>query len=171
MYVDATYAADPLGTAVTWTDGSTHFVGYDAFGTVQAGVTAVASGGTVDIAAGTYTEQVTITQSLTLDGAGAAVTTIQAPANFLASSDEITIASGASVAMSGFTVAGRRLARGTGIADDGGTLTATDIEVFGFYYRRCGPGQRRPPRSRTARSPSNARRHRGGLQLRATPAR
>ena len=131
MYVNATYASDPLGTAVTWTDGSTHFVGYDAFGTVQGGVTAVASDGTVHIAAGTYTEQVTITQSLTLDGAGAAVTTIQTPANFFASSDEIAIASGASVGMSGFTVASGANT-GVGIADEGGTLSATDIGVTGF---------------------------------------
>ena len=136
VYVNTTYAGDPLGTAVTWTDGSKHFVGYDAFGTVQAGVTAVASGGTVHLAAGTYVEQVTITQSLTLAGAGSSVTTIQAPANFLASDDEVTIASGASVTMSGFFVekpgGDSGLNSGTGIADDGGTLTATDLLVFGF---------------------------------------
>ena len=131
VYMSPTFADDPLGTPVTWTDGSTHDVGYDAFGTVQAGVTAVASGGTVHIAAGTYTEQVTITQSLTLDGAGAVATTIQAPVNFFASSDEVAIASGTSVGMSGFTVASGA-STGVGIADEGGTLSATDIGVNGF---------------------------------------
>jgi hypothetical protein len=91
----------------------------------------VASGGTVHIAAGTYTEVVSIAKSLTLAGAGAAVTTIQAPANFFASSEEIAIASGASVAMSGFTVQDG-LSNGAGIADEGGTLWATLIGVVGF---------------------------------------
>ena len=141
MYVNASYAADPIGTVVTWTDGSTHTVGYDAFGTVQAGVTAVASGGTVHIAAGTYTEQVTITQSLTLDGAGAAVTTIQAPANFFASSDEVAIASGASVGMSGFTVAERRQHRDR---HRGRRWHAHGHRYRGLRlrHRRCGPGPR-----------------------------
>jgi predicted outer membrane repeat protein len=130
VFVNTTYAGDPLGKVVT-IGGSTHTVGYDAFGTVQAGVTAVASGGTVHIAAGTYTEQVTITQSLTLEGAGAAATTIQAPVNFFASSDEVAIASGDSVGMSGFTVASGANT-GAGISDEGGKLSATDIGVNGF---------------------------------------
>ena len=48
VYVSPTYAGDPLGTTVTWTDGSTHYVGYDAFGKVATGVAAVAAMGTVD---------------------------------------------------------------------------------------------------------------------------
>jgi len=79
VYVNAAWAGDALDTAVTWTDGTTHYVGYDAFGTVQAGVTAVAAGSTVSVAAGTYTEQVTVSKSLTLIGAGASTTTIKAP--------------------------------------------------------------------------------------------
>ena len=92
VYVNEAYASLPNGKAVTETGGITAFVGSNAFSTVQGGVTAVASGGTVLIAAGTYTEQVSIGQTLTLEGAGAAVTTIQAPANFFASSDEVAIA-------------------------------------------------------------------------------
>ena len=49
VYVSPGYAADSLGTEVTWTDGSMHHVGYDAFGTITSGVAAVASRGTVDI--------------------------------------------------------------------------------------------------------------------------
>ena len=66
VYVSPAYAGDAPGTMVTWTDGSTHLVGSDAFGTIQAGVNAVAAGGTVNIAAGTYTEQITTGWSLTL---------------------------------------------------------------------------------------------------------
>ena len=128
-YVNGAWAGDQPGTAVTWTDGSTHYVGYDAFATVQAAVNAVASGGTVNVAAGTYTEQVTITHSLTLTGAGAAGTTIQAPAG-LASGDEVAIASGAVVSISGVTVSGA--GGSTGIGEDGGMLSATEIAVTGF---------------------------------------
>ncbi len=98
---------------------------------VQAGVSAVAPDGVVFIAAGTYTEQVTISQSLALDGAGATATTIQAPVNFFASSDEVAIASGAFVRMSGLTVAGGANT-GVGVADEGGTLTTAEIDVSGF---------------------------------------
>ena len=51
----------------------------DAKKTIQAGVNAVTPGGTVNVAAATYTEQVTIIKALTLTGAGAATTTVQAP--------------------------------------------------------------------------------------------
>ena len=48
VYISPTYLGDPLGTPVTWTDRSTHHVGYDAFGTVATGVAAVAALGTVN---------------------------------------------------------------------------------------------------------------------------
>ena len=103
-YVSASYAGDLPGTLVTWTDGSTHTVGLDAFGTIQAGINAVAADGTVNVASGTYTGQLTIDQSLSLVGAGASSTTIQAPASL--SGIEIEIASGVTVAMSGLNVDG-----------------------------------------------------------------
>jgi hypothetical protein len=56
---------------------SGHVFGYDAFGTIQEGINAVASGGTVNVAAGTYNvTQVVINKSLMLTGAGAATTII-----------------------------------------------------------------------------------------------
>jgi parallel beta-helix repeat protein len=79
VYVNAAYAGDAPGTAVTWTDGSTHYVGTDAFATIQGGVNAVAPRGTVYVAAGTYPEQVTISEDLTLVGAGSATTVLQPP--------------------------------------------------------------------------------------------
>ncbi len=103
-YVSSSYAGDPPGTVVTWTDGSTHTVGFDAFGTIQAGINAVAANGTVNVASGTYTEQLTIDQSLSLLGAGVSSTTIQAPANL--NGNEIEIASGVTVTMSGVNVDG-----------------------------------------------------------------
>ena len=44
-------------------------IGYSAFTTIQAAVNAVAAGGTVTVAAGTYPETVTISKALTLNGA------------------------------------------------------------------------------------------------------
>ncbi len=70
VYVASSYASDPVDTPVTWTDGSTHTVGFDAFSTIQAGINSVAADGTVYVASGTYTEQLTIEKSLRMIGAG-----------------------------------------------------------------------------------------------------
>ena len=64
VWVDDNYTAG--GT----NDG--HFWGYDAFVTIQDGVNGVTLAGTVNVAPGTYEEQVVITKSnLTITGAGA----------------------------------------------------------------------------------------------------
>ncbi len=47
-----------------------HLWNYDAFKTIQAGVTKVLTGGAVYVGPGTYTESVTVTKSLSLEGAG-----------------------------------------------------------------------------------------------------
>lgn len=69
-YVDDGYAALPAGTAVDWpyTGSGSHLIGCDAFATVQGGVNAVAAGGTVNVANGSYTENVVIGTPLTLAG-------------------------------------------------------------------------------------------------------
>ena len=57
-----------------YTSGGTndgHLWGYDAFNTVQTGINAVAAGGTVNVAAGTYPEVVVVNKPLTLSGAQA----------------------------------------------------------------------------------------------------
>ena len=58
-----TVGEDPDGT------GPALVFGTDAFATIQAGVDAVAAGGTVNVAAGTYLEAVTVSKSLVLQGA------------------------------------------------------------------------------------------------------
>ena len=64
--------------------------GYDAFAKIQDGVYAVSPNGTVNVAAGSYTEQVTITKSLDLIGAGEGSTTILAPSTRTGSVTSVT---------------------------------------------------------------------------------
>ena|GEM_PF-555912 len=70
--VDDSYVGDSTPTG--------YYLGLNAFTTIQEGVAAVTSSGTVNVAAGSYTEQVTINKSLDLIGAGEGTTTILAPA-------------------------------------------------------------------------------------------
>ena len=71
VYVDAGYTNVANGTAVGWPYGNltlNHLVGCDAFATIQGGVNRVASNGTVNVAAGTYPELVTVPNPISLAG-------------------------------------------------------------------------------------------------------
>ena len=81
------------------------------FPTIQSAVDAGAPGATIQILAGTYTEQVRIAKSLTIAGAGMDATVIKAPAalqrdNKTKETNIVDISGGASVSMSRLTVAG-----------------------------------------------------------------
>ncbi len=65
------FGQDPDGA------GPATYFGYDSFATIQGGVDGVASGGLVNVADGLYTENVTISQPLTLNGAGAPTVTLR----------------------------------------------------------------------------------------------
>ena len=57
VYADSSWSTLANGTQVTATfDGSKHYIGIDAFATITAGVAHVASGGTVDVDSGIFTE-------------------------------------------------------------------------------------------------------------------
>ncbi|MEI6198237.1 MAG: IPT/TIG domain-containing protein, partial [Verrucomicrobiota bacterium] len=60
VYVDGSYGPGNSGT---------HSWGYDAFATIANGIAAVSSGGTVNVAAGTYAGNVVVNKAVTLSGA------------------------------------------------------------------------------------------------------
>ncbi len=82
----------------------------------------------MDIAAGTYNEAVSITEDLTVAGAGASATTIEAPAGL--SGDVVAIGSGVTATLSGFTIACNSVA--TTAIDVSGTAAINDVAVEGY---------------------------------------
>jgi autotransporter-associated beta strand protein len=81
VYVDDDYIGLLADTLVDWpyTATGTNIIGYDAFATIQAAVTAVATGGTVHAAAGGYNEDVIVSKTLSLLGAGAGASVVTGP--------------------------------------------------------------------------------------------
>ncbi|MEI6091131.1 MAG: right-handed parallel beta-helix repeat-containing protein [bacterium] len=73
VYVDKTWAGNAIGTEVE----SGKIYGYNAFSTIQKGIIAVTYDGTVNVAAGTYAEAVSVNKAITLQGAGSGTTIIQ----------------------------------------------------------------------------------------------
>ncbi len=70
--------------------------------TVQAGVNAVVTGGTVNVGAGTFSETVSITKALTLDGAGMGQTVLKAPTT---SGNAVTVDAASNVTLSDLSIA------------------------------------------------------------------
>ena len=82
LYVDGAWSAAAPGVEVA----TGRWAAYNAFGTIQSAVDAAIPGGTVNVAAGMFVEQVVIDgKDLTLQGAGAGSTTIQSPASLATS--------------------------------------------------------------------------------------
>ncbi len=119
-YVNDDWVGLPLGVDPDGPGPATE-MGYDAFGTVQGGVSGVANPGTVIVYAGNYPEQVYINKQLTMnapDGplatyihAPATMTTLHIvnpgnPSNFQDVADIVTISDTVSVSMTGFSIAG-----------------------------------------------------------------
>jgi parallel beta-helix repeat protein len=79
VYVDDDYVGLPLGTAVNFPHlggGPTYVIGCDAFATIQAGVNAIPTAGTVNVAGGTYAEDVVMGKTCSVIGAGSATCTV-----------------------------------------------------------------------------------------------
>ena len=89
VWVDSAYTSSSCG-GHTW--------GYDAFTTINDGLSAVETLGTVNVAAGTYTENIVVSKAVTLAGADADTTVVDGNGNpgFYVTASTVTI--------SGFTV-------------------------------------------------------------------
>lgn len=111
-------------------DGEYTF-GYDAFATIQEGVDAVASNGTVNVAIGTYDEQLQINKDITISGAAGA--TIQ-PTGDDNAWDIQFVAGGSGATFEGFTLdfngtADNRAGRGIAVSDlNGPAVTNVTIQ-------------------------------------------
>ena len=108
VYVNSTWSGSTQNHTVTDSEGHTHSFGIDAFSTIASAQAFVAANGTVDVDGGivsnplTYTEAVSITQSITLAGYGLSTPTITVPT----SATNIPVVS---VAASNVTVEGLHL--------------------------------------------------------------
>jgi parallel beta-helix repeat protein len=98
-----------------------------ALKTIQSGVDLVDFGGTVNVAAGTYTENVAISRDLTLEGAGTTDTIMDG-----GGSDSVFyIGGGSTVTISGVTIRNGAASWGGGIyIGDSSTFTLTNSTVF-----------------------------------------
>ena len=76
VYVDDDFSILPGGTDPA---GPGQAIGCDSFATIQAGINAVAPGGTVNVAAGTYVEDVSVTKTVSILGAGAGSSIVSGP--------------------------------------------------------------------------------------------
>ncbi|MHB8857193.1 MAG: Ig-like domain-containing protein [Bellilinea sp.] len=120
--------ADPDGPGPATTFGT------DSFATIQAGVDAVDAGGTVQVYAGTYTEQISINKNLTLSGEDKLTTIIEAPAVMSTACDTsvtllnrpiLCVDTSASATIQGFTL-------------DGLSLGSTNARLVGIAFRNAG---------------------------------
>ncbi len=107
-----------------------HTWGTDAFATIQAGIDAVTAGGKVNVAAGTYIENLWINKGLELSGAGAEAVTVY-PAVSLPNP-----CAGSSLCGSRTAASNIILTEANGITIHGFTLDGNNISLTGGYT--CG---------------------------------
>ncbi len=108
-WVDDSWVGTTPGTDPDGAGPASNF-GYDAFATIQGGIDGVSVGGTVNVAVGTYNEDVLVNKVVDLVGAGPAGVNVIGPIGGVAGSTMTVTASGAEI--SGFTItrAGNNLA-------------------------------------------------------------
>lgn len=120
--------ADPDG------DGPATSFGTDSFATIQGGVNAVDVGGTVQVYAGTYTEQISINKNLTLSGEDKLTTIIRAPAVMSTACDTSVTLPNRPI----LCVTGSAIATIQGFTVDGLSLGSTNARLVGIAFRNAG---------------------------------
>lgn len=111
-YVDDNFTGQSNGTTVYFPgDPNPHTMGTDAFATITDGKNNTTAGGNVYVAAGTYTEQVILTQDVNIFGAGQGSTIIQNPGSLATNSATgqtaiIDVGNAATVSITDLTVSG-----------------------------------------------------------------
>ncbi len=131
VYVDASWAGTPNGADPDGAGPATAF-GYDAFATIQAGVNAVAAGGTVNVLNGSFAENLNLSK---------ANVTVQVPASGgspvvinPAAGDAVTVSAGG-VTVSGnnrLTVTGNSALGRNGVLVSAAGATLQGLTVTGF---------------------------------------
>ncbi len=106
LYVDSSWGSSTAGTEVA-TD---KIYGYNAFSTIQSAISAANPGDTINIASGTYEEQLNIGKNLTIIGDSKETTIIKSPATLntdtVGKKNIVEINSGATVSISNIDVSG-----------------------------------------------------------------
>jgi hypothetical protein len=134
VYVDDSWVGTTPGTDPDAGGPATSF-GCDSFATIQDGVNGVSAGGTVNVAAGNYVENVTIPKALTLTGAGApSVFVYPASSNpncggggggsICAGGSNIMLVQASNVTISGMTLDGDNTSLGGGFSVGGANVDA-----------------------------------------------
>lgn len=127
--------ATPPPATTVWVDddytqssSGGHTWGYDAFNNIQDGIDAVASPGTVHVAAGTYNENVTMKSCVEILGAGAGVSIIDGGGD-----GSVVTASGVGTTakLDGFTIANGTADNGGGIYMVGSSPTISNCIISG----------------------------------------
>lgn len=138
---DVTYDFEPECSTDCYvrTDGNDANTGLantaaDAKKTIQAAVNAVSVGGTVHVAAGTYPEQVVITKSLLVDGAGKALTIVK-PIGVVANTTRLNGSATAAI----FDVENATGVNIQNLTADGSLngILGCSPNMLGFYYKKA----------------------------------
>jgi autotransporter-associated beta strand protein/YVTN family beta-propeller protein len=144
VYVSNSFANPVLGQDPDGTGPATDF-GFDFFATIQAGVNAVASGGTVTVYAGTYPEAVNINRSETVQINGSDAVTVNSLAGVAAatvdlSSGALTVGDATSATYSGSIIgsgslgkigSGTEILAGSSTYSGATTVSAGTLQVDG----------------------------------------